>query len=98
MMQYHQLDSYNKVNIKCNNKIIKRVKEHKLLHLILDEDFELQSHVKKILKYGYSTLWILRLLKRYTPFYLQKQLCDFNIIKIRLLQHFVQNITTVSKN
>ena len=27
MAQYHQLDSSNKVNIKCNNKNIERVKE-----------------------------------------------------------------------
>ena len=27
MAQYHQLDSSNKVNIKCNNKNIERIKE-----------------------------------------------------------------------
>ena len=50
--QYHQLDSSNKVNIKCHNENIERVKEYKLLGVILDEHFEQQSHV---LKDGYST-------------------------------------------
>ena len=36
MAQYHQLDSCNKVNIKCNNKNWERVKEYKLLGIILD--------------------------------------------------------------
>ena len=43
MVQYQQLDSSNRVNIKCNNKNIERVKECKLLGIILDEHFELQS-------------------------------------------------------
>ena len=33
MVQYHQLDSSNKVNIKCNNKNIERVKKYKLLDI-----------------------------------------------------------------
>ena len=33
MAQYHQLDSSNKVNIKCNNKNIERVKKYKLLDI-----------------------------------------------------------------
>ena len=68
MAQYHQLDSSNKVNIKCDNENIERVKEYKLLSIILDEHFELHSHVNKILKDGYSTLRILKLLKRYAPY------------------------------
>ena len=59
MMQYHQLDSSNKVNIKCDNEDIERVKEYKLLGIILDEHFESHSHVNKILKDGYSTLRML---------------------------------------
>ena len=43
MAQYHQLDSFNRVNIKCNNKNIERVKEYKLLGIILDKHFELHS-------------------------------------------------------
>ena len=33
MAQYHQLDSSNKVNIKCNNKNIERIKKYKLLDI-----------------------------------------------------------------
>ena len=64
MAQYHQLDSSNKLNIKCNNKNIERVTEYKLLGIILEEHFELHSHINKILKDGYSTLQTLKLLKR----------------------------------
>ena len=74
MAQYHKLDSSKKVNIKCNNKTIERVKEYKLLGIILDKHFELHSHVDKILKDGYSTLRILKLLKHYAPYYLRNQL------------------------
>ena len=80
MAQYHQLDSSNKVNIKCNNKNKERVKEYKPLDIILDEHFELYSHVNKILKVGYSTLRRLKLLKRYAPYYLRKQLCESLIL------------------
>ena len=76
MVQYHELDSSSKVNIKCNNKNIETVKEYKLLGIITDEHFELRSDVNKILKDGYSTLQILKLLKRYAPYYLRKQLCE----------------------
>ena len=79
MAQYHQLDSSNKVNIKCNNKNIERVKK-KLLGIILHEHFELHSHVNKILKDGYSTLRTLKLLKHYAPYYLRKQLCESLIL------------------
>ena len=80
MAQYHQLDCSNKVNIKYNNKNIERVQEYKLLGIILDEHFELHSHVNKILKDRYSTLRTLKLLKRYAPYYLQKQFCESLIL------------------
>ena len=55
MKEYHQLDSSNKVNIKCNNINIERVKKH----------FELYSHVNNILKDDYSTLQTLETIKNY---------------------------------
>ena len=78
MAQYHQLDSFNKANIKCDNENI--VKEYKILGILLDEYFEIHSHVNKILKDGYSTLRILKLLKRYAPYYIRKQLCESLIL------------------
>ena len=77
MAQYRQLNNSNKANIKCNNKNIEIVKEYKLLGIIPDEHFQLHSHVNKILKDDYSTLGTL---KRYTPYYLQKQLCESLIL------------------
>ena len=55
MKEYHQLDISNKVNIKCNNINIERVKKH----------FELYSHVNNILKDDYSTLQTLETIKNY---------------------------------
>ena len=48
--------------------------------IILDEHFELHSHVNKILKDDYSTLRIFKLLKRYAPYYIRKQLCESLIL------------------
>ena len=80
MVQYHQVDSTNKINIKCDSENIERVKEYKLLGIILDEHFELHSHVNKILKDGYSILQILKLLKHYAPYYIRKQRCESLIL------------------
>ena len=57
MAQYHQLDSSNKVNIKCDNENIERVKEYKLLGIILDEHFELHSYVKVCVRYFLSNFY-----------------------------------------
>ena len=42
--------------------------------------FELHSQVNKILKDGYSTLRILKLLERYAPYHIRKQLCESLIL------------------
>ena len=52
-----------------------RIKEYKLLGLIIDGYFELNSHVIKVSKDRYSTLRKLKLLKQYTPFNVRKQVC-----------------------
>ena len=52
-----------------------------MLGIILDEHFEPHSHVDKILKDGYSTLRILKLLKPYAPYYSQEQLCESLILQ-----------------
>ena len=57
MAQYHQLDSSNRVNIKCDNENIERVKEYKLLGIILDEHFELRSYVKACVRYFLSNFY-----------------------------------------
>ena len=48
--------------------------------IILDEHYELHSHVDEILNDGYSTLQILELLKLYVPYYLRKQLCESSVL------------------
>ena len=42
--------------------------------------FELHSQVNKILKDGYSTLRILKLLERYATYHIRKQLCESLIL------------------
>ena len=99
MAQYHQLGGSNKVNIKCNNKNIAIVKEYKLLGIILDEHFELHSHVNKILKDGYSTSRTLKLLKRYAPYYLRKQLWKSLILsKLDYCNIFFKTLPQYQKN
>ena len=84
------------VNTKSNYKNIERVKEYKLLGRIPEEYFELQFHVHKTLKDGYSTLRILKLLKRYTLYYLRKQICESLILS--MLEHCNILFKTVPQN
>ena len=58
MSQHHQLYNDDILKINCNNQTIERV--------AIDEHFELYTHVRNILKNGYSTLKVLKKLKRYT--------------------------------
>ena len=69
---HHRLNNTDKVKITCNDKRVERVKEYKLLGMIID-NFELNSHGNQVLKDGYSTL---KLLNRYTPFNVRKQFCE----------------------
>ena len=57
MAQYNQLDSSNKVNNKCDYENVERVKEYKLLSIILDEHFELHSYVKACVRYFLSNFY-----------------------------------------
>ena len=66
MSQHHQLYNDDILKISCNNQTIERVQQYKLLGVAIDEHFELYTHVGNILKNGYSTLKVLKKLKRYT--------------------------------
>ena len=98
MTQCHQLDSSNKVNIKCNNKNIERFKKCKLLDIIFDDHFELHSHLNNILKHGYFTLGKLKLLKNVTPYYLRKQFCESLISKLDYYNILFKKIPQYQKN
>ena len=58
MSQHHQLYNNNILKISCKNQTIERVQQYKLLGVVIDEHFELYTHVRNILKNGYSTLKI----------------------------------------
>ena len=75
-----------------------RVKEYKLLGIILDEHFEPHSHVNKILKMVIPFYEYLKTIKTLcTILFTETTLRVINIAKARLLQHIVQNITAISK-
>ena len=65
-----------KVNVKCNNITLERVSEWKLYGTTFDEDFHLGKHMSKLLKDCYSSLSMLKKLKRYTTLPVQKQLTE----------------------
>ena len=79
MSQHHQL--YNDIlKIGCSNQAIERVQQYKLLGVAIGEHFELYTHVRNIFKNGYSTLKILKKLKRYTSYQTRKHLVESIIL------------------
>ena len=64
MSNHHQLKE-EKISVKCNI-IPERVSQWKLLGITLDKKF-LDKHISKLLKDCYSSLSMLKKLKRYTP-------------------------------
>ena len=75
MSKRHQLNE-EKINVNCNDVTLERVQEWKLLGITLDEHFQFHKHISKLLKDCYSTLCILKKLKRYTSLPVRKQLTE----------------------
>ena len=65
-----------KVIVKCNNITLERVSEWKLYGTTFDEHFHFGKHMSKLLKDCYSSLSMLKKLKRYTTLPVQKQLTE----------------------
>ena len=63
MSQHHQLYNDNILKISCNSQTIERMRQYKLLGIVIDEHFELYTHVRNIFKNGYSTFKTLKKLK-----------------------------------
>ena len=76
MSQHHQLYNNDILKINCNNQTIERVQQYKLLGVVIDEHFELYTHVRNIFKNGYSALKILKKIKRYTSYQTRKHLVE----------------------
>ena len=72
MSKHHQLKE-EKINVKCNNITLERISEWKLLGITLEELFHLDKHISKLLKDCYSSLSMLKKLKRYTTLPIRKQ-------------------------
>ena len=66
LSKHHQLKK-EKINVKCNNITLERVSEWELLGVTLYKHFHLDKHYSKLLKYCYSSLSMLKTLKRYMP-------------------------------
>ena len=64
MSQHYQPCNNYILRTSCNNQTIERVQRYKLRGVLIDEHFELYTHVRNIFKNGYSTLKILKKLKR----------------------------------
>ena len=80
MSQHHQLYNNNILKISCKNQTIERVQQYKLLGVVIDEHFELYTHIRNIFKNGYSTLKMLKKLKRYTYHQTRKHLVESLIL------------------
>ena len=48
MSQHHQFYNYDILKISHDNQTIKRVQQYKLLGVVIDEHFELYTHVRNI--------------------------------------------------
>ena len=80
MSQHHQLYNNDILKENCINQAIERVQQYKLLEVVIDEHFELYTNVRNISKNGYSTLKILKKLKRYTSYQTRKYLVESFIL------------------
>ena len=78
--QHHPLSNNDILKVNCNNQTIERVQQYKLIGVVIDEHFELYTHVRNILKNRYSTLKILKKLKRYTSYQTRKRLFESLIL------------------
>ena len=78
--QHHQLYNNNILKRNYNNQTIERVQQCKLLGVVIDEHFELYTHVRNIFKNGYSALKILKKIKRYTSYQTRKHLVESLIL------------------
>ena len=84
MSKHHQLKE-EKLNVKCNNITLERVSQWKSLGITLDEHFHLDKHISNLLKDCYSSLSMLKKLKRCTK--ITDRIVD--ILQTRLLQQFI---------
>ena len=80
MSQHHQLYNNDILKENCNNQTIEREHQYKLLGVVIDEHFVLCTHVRYTFKNDYSTLKILKKLKRYTSYQTRKYLVEFLIM------------------
>ena len=96
MSQHHQLYNSDILKISCNNQTIERVQQYKLLGVAIDEHFELYTHVRNILKNGYSTLKILKKLKRYYSYQVRKHLFESLTLSILITVRTAEIPNTMS--
>ena len=76
MSQHHQLYNNDILKINCNNQTIEKMQQYKFRGVVIDESFELYTEVRNIFKNDYSTLEILKKLKRYTSYQTRKHLVE----------------------
>ena len=80
MSQHHQLYNNDILKENCNNQAIEREHQYKLFGVVIDEHFERCTHARNNFKNNYSTLKILKKLKRYTSYQTRKYLVESLIL------------------
>ena len=74
MPKHHQVEK--KFDVICISITLERVSEWKLLGITLNEHFLLDKHISKLSKDCYSSLSVLKKLKRYTTLPVRKELTE----------------------
>ena len=80
MIAKHKLQEPNTFEIKCNGKTLLRKETIKLLGIHFNESLTWSIHVGELVTSGFSTLAILRKLKRFAPFHVRKSLAECMIL------------------
>ena len=80
MSQHHQLYNNDILKENCNNQTIEREHQYKLFGVVIDEHFVRCTHARNNFKNNYSTLKILKKLKRYTSYQTRKHLVESLIL------------------
>ena len=76
----HHKKEFDSVNIKCGDVTLERTETMKVLGITFNEHVDWTSHINKIAIECFSTLPTLRLLKRFLPFKIRKELVQTLIL------------------
>ena len=76
----HHKKEFDSVDIKCGAVTLEKTETMKVLEITFNEHLDWTSHINKIAIECFSTLRTLRLLKRFLPFKIRKELVQTLIL------------------